>query len=227
MPVLTIEPIAVIHTDFEEKFGIPRQSGRAPSAKGRIVFEPKYRIREALREIEGFSHLWLIFDFSRSHREEWSPTVRPPRLGGNRRIGVFASRSPFRPNPIGLSCVKLERLDVTDNEGTVLIVSGCDLLDGTPIFDIKPYLPSADRIDGAVGGYADSFTDHRLEVSFPDELLELVPEGKRRVLCECLADDPRPSYQNDPERRYSMRFAGLDVHFTVDGTVLKVVGIDT
>lgn len=223
---LTIEPIAVIHTDFKEKFGIPRQSGRAPSAQGRIVFEPKYRVPEALREIEGFSHLWLIFDFSRSHREGWSPTVRPPRLGGNRRIGVFASRSPFRPNPLGLSCVKLERLEQTHNEGVVLIVSGCDLLDGTPIFDIKPYLPSADCKNDAVGGYADEFTGYRLEVVFPEELLGLVPEDKRKVLLECLADDPRPSYQNDPRRRYSMRFAGLDVHFTVDGEVLTVVGAE-
>lgn len=226
MPALTIEPIAVIHTDFEEKFGIPRQSGRAPSAVGRIVFEPKYRVPEALREIEGFSHLWLIFDFSLAHREEWSPTVRPPRLGGNRRIGVFASRSPFRPNPLGLSCVKLERLEQTDHEGTVIIVSGCDLLDGTPIFDIKPYLPAADCKDGAVGGYADEFTGYRLEVVFPEELLRIIPEDKRDVLVECLADDPRPSYQNDPQRIYSMRFAGADVHFKVDGNVLTVIGAD-
>ena len=223
---LTVSPIAVIRTDFREKFGIPRQSGRSPSSKGRIVFLPEYRSPEALRGIEGFSHLWLIFDFSESHRSGWSPTVRPPRLGGNKRIGVFASRSPFRPNPLGLSCVKLERLIRTENEGTVLEVSGCDLLDGTPIYDIKPYLPSADCIADARGGYADEFTDHRLEVLFSEELQRLIPEDKLAALTECLADDPRPSYQHDPERVYSMRFAGADVHFTVDGAKLTVTGID-
>lgn len=223
MNELTIHPIAVIHTDFKEKFGIPRQSGRAPSALGEIVFEPRYRVPEALREIEGFSHLWLIFDFSEAHRGEWSPTVRPPRLGGNRRVGVFASRSPFRPNPLGLSCVKLERTEHTPDRGEVLIVSGCDLLDGTPIFDIKPYLPSADIRTDAVGGYADALTGHRLEVSFPGELLSRIPEGKRAALLEALADDPRPSYQDDPERVYSMRYGSADVRFTVDGTLLTVI----
>ena len=225
MDGITLRRIAVIHTEFKEKFGIPRQSGRAPSAQGRIVFEPEYRVPEALREIEGFSHLWLIFDFSEAHRDRWSPTVRPPRLGGNRRVGVFASRSPFRPNPIGLSCVKLERLEQTLSEGTVLIVSGCDLLDGTPIYDIKPYLPSADSRPDAVGGYADGFTGYRLEVVFPEELLGQIPPRKRPALLEALADDPRPSYQNDPEREYSMRYADYDISFTVSGGTLTVTRV--
>ncbi|MBR6102971.1 MAG: tRNA (N6-threonylcarbamoyladenosine(37)-N6)-methyltransferase TrmO [Ruminococcus sp.] len=225
MEGFTVRPIAVIHTDFEEKFGIPRQSGRSPSSRGRIVFLPEYRSLEALRGIEGFSHLWLIFDFSESHRSEWSPTVRPPRLGGNKRIGVFASRSPFRPNPLGLSCVKLEGTEQTP-EGTVLLVSGCDLLDGTPIIDIKPYLPSADCVEGAVGGYADEFTDHKLAVIFPEEFKSQIPEDKLEALIECLADDPRPSYQHDPERVYSMRFAGRDIHFRIDKETLTVTGID-
>ena len=161
-----IRPIAVIHTDFTDKFGIPRQSGRVPSLMGRVVFEKPYRDPEALREITSFSHLWLLFDFSRAHQKEWSPTVRPPRLGGNRRVGVFASRSPFRPNGIGLSCVKLERVEHSETEGDILLVSGVDLLDGTPIYDIKPYLPYADAPEGAVGGYAEAHWLDRLEVCF-------------------------------------------------------------
>lgn len=217
--------IAVIHTDFKEKFGIPRQSGRVSSLTGRIVFEPSYRDPNALRGIEGFSHLWLLFDFSRSHRENWSPTVRPPRLGGNTKIGVFASRSPFRPNPIGLSCVKLESVEVTENEGTVLNVSGVDLLDGTPIFDIKPYLPFADCYPEAVGGYADDFREHRLSVDFPAELLALLPEEKRETAVSCLAEDPRPSYQDD-DRVYSMNFAGFDIHFTVKDETATVFSVE-
>lgn len=223
---MDIGPIAYIRTDFPEKFGIPRQSGRVPSLEGRIVFLPQYRDPEALRGIEGFSHLWLIFDFSKSHRESWSPTVRPPRLGGNRRIGVFASRSPFRPNPLGLSSVKLLRTENDSLDGTVLIVSGADLLDMTPIYDIKPYLPFADSHPDAVGGYADEFADYRLSVSFGDGLIELIPENKRKAVIDCLAEDPRPSYQDDPERIYSMRFADLDIHFTVSGGGLTVCAID-
>ncbi len=223
---MDIGPIAYIRTDFPEKFGIPRQSGRVPSLEGRIVFLPQYRDPEALRGIEGFSHLWLIFDFSKSHRESWSPTVRPPRLGGNRRIGVFASRSPFRPNPLGLSSVKLLRTENDRLDGTVLIVSGADLLDMTPIYDIKPYLPFADSHPDAVGGYADEFTDYRLSVIFDDGLIELIPENKRETVIDCLAEDPRPSYQDDPERIYSMRFADLDIHFTVSGGELTVCAID-
>ncbi|MBR4554630.1 MAG: tRNA (N6-threonylcarbamoyladenosine(37)-N6)-methyltransferase TrmO [Ruminococcus sp.] len=218
----TVAPVAVIHNDFKEKFGIPRQSGRAPSARAKIVFLPKYRSAEALRGIEGFSHLWLLFDFSMAHREEWSPTVRPPRLGGNTRVGVFASRSPFRPNHIGLSCVKLEEVCHSTGEGTYLIVSGADLLDGTPILDIKPYLPASDCVPEAAGGYADGFVSHRLEVVFPEELLALIPEDKRAALTECLADDPRPSYQHDPERLYSMRYGDHDIRFRIDGEKLVV-----
>lgn len=221
-----IRPIAHIHTDFQEKFGIPRQSGRVPALTGRIVFLPEFRNPDALRGIEGFSHLWLIFDFSLAHREEWSPTVRPPRLGGNTRIGVFASRSPFRPNPIGLSSVKLIRVEHTDKEGDVLVVGGADLLDGTPIYDIKPYLPFSDSHPDAVGGYADGVRDHRLEVEIPPECLACIPADKREALAACLAEDPRPSYQEDPERMYSMRFAGLDVHFTVRGDTLTVRSVD-
>jgi len=221
-----IRPIAHIHTDFQEKFGIPRQSGRVPALTGRIVFLPEFRNPDALRGIEGFSHLWLIFDFSLAHREEWSPTVRPPRLGGNTRIGVFASRSPFRPNPIGLSSVKLIRVEHTDKEGDVLVVGGADLLDGTPIYDIKPYLPFSDSHPDAVGGYADGVKDHRLAVEIPPECLARIPADKREALAACLAEDPRPSYQEDPERVYSMRFAGLDVHFTVRGDTLTVRSVD-
>ncbi len=224
MKELTLRPVAVIHTDFKEKFGIPRQSGRAPSAEGRIVFEPEFRVPEALRGIEGFSHLWLIFDFSQAHREGWSPTVRPPRLGGNTRVGVFASRSPFRPNPIGLSCVRLCRIEQTER-GHELIVSGCDLLDGTPILDIKPYLPSADSHPEAAGGYADEHTSHRLSVADPEGLLSAIPDRKLPALLEALADDPRPSYQHDPERVYTMLYGGFDVSFTADGGTLTVTAV--
>lgn len=226
MSGIVMKPIAHIRTDFAEKFGIPRQSGRVESLVGRIVFLPQYRNPEALRGIEGFSHLWLIFDFSEAHRDEWSATVRPPRLGGNKRIGVFASRSPFRPNPLGLSSVKLIGIEKTEKEGTVLLVSGADLLDMTPIFDIKPYLPSSDIHNEAIGGYADKFTDYRLEVDFPNELLRLLPEDKRQAAAECLAEDPRPSYQDNSERVYSMIFAGFDIHFTVVDGKVKVHSVD-
>ncbi len=216
-----VTPIAYIQTDFKEKFGIPRQSGRAPDLEGRIVFTPEFRNAEALREIEGFSHLWLLFDFSLAHKDEWSPTVRPPRLGGNKRVGVFASRSPFRPNPIGLSAVKLLRVEQTEQEGPVLIVSGADLLDGTPILDVKPYLPYADSIPTATAGYAGAHKNDRVEVLFPQELLENIPLSKRAGLLDCLADDPRPSYQ-DEGRIYGMRFAEFDIKFSVKDGVLTV-----
>ncbi len=222
----TVHPIAYIYTDFEDKFGIPRQSGRVPSLIGRVVFLPEYRNPEALRGIEGFSHLWLIFDFSKSHLEEWSPTVRPPRLGGNKRIGIFASRSPFRPNPIGLSSVKLEQVKFDKRDGPVLIVSGVDLLSGTPILDIKPYIPFSDSHPDAIGGYAEEFREHHLKVNFPPELISKLPLEKQKAAAECLAEDPRPSYQNDPERVYSMRFAGFDIHFTVKDEILTVIAID-
>ncbi|MBQ8926958.1 MAG: tRNA (N6-threonylcarbamoyladenosine(37)-N6)-methyltransferase TrmO [Oscillospiraceae bacterium] len=224
---MEITPIARIETDFKEKFGIPRQSGRVPALRGRIVFEPAFRDPQALRGLADYSHIWLLFDFSAAHREHWSPTVRPPRLGGNRRMGVFATRSPFRPNPIGLSCVRLEGLEHTASEGTVLHVSGVDLLDGTPIFDIKPYLPYADSYPEAHGGFGEAQRLHRLEVIFPEALLSRLSPDKREAVCACLADDPRPSYHDDPERVYSMRFAQYDVHFTVQDSRLTVIGVDT
>lgn len=225
MKEFTVKPIAYIRSDFKEKFGIPRQSGRAPSLTAEIVFTTEYRHPDALRGIEGFSHLWLIFDFSKAHRKEWSPTVRPPRLGGNTRVGVFASRSPFRPNPIGLSCVKLLRVEERGKEGFVLIVSGADLLDGTPILDIKPYLPFADCITGATGGYANAHQHDTLQVEFPEKWLSVVAEDKRQGLTECLADDPRPSYQDDPTRIYGMRFGKYEVKFTVQSGVLTVTEV--
>ena len=218
-----MEIIARIHTDFPEKFGIPRQSGLVDGLTGRIVFEEKYRNPDALRGIEGFSHLWLIWQFSRAVREDWSPTVKPPRLGGNQRMGVFATRSPFRPNPIGLSCVRLQRVEPHTSQGPVLWVAGIDLLDGTPIYDVKPYLPYADCRPEATGGFAQEVMGHRLEVDFPEELLALVPPEKREALHEVLAQDPRPGYQhNEPDRRYGVAFAGLDVRFTVEEDVLLV-----
>lgn len=224
---LFIKPIAHIRSDFKEKFGIPRQSGRAPALQAEIVFEAEYKTPDALRGIENFSHIWLIFDFSAAHREGWSATVRPPRLGGNTRVGVFASRSPFRPNPVGLSCVKLLRVETRANEGCVLVVSGADLLDGTPIFDIKPYLPFADCIPTATGGYAEQHENHRLEVEFPENLLTIIPEEKRTGLLQCLADDPRPSYQEDETRIYGMRFAEYEIKFRVRGDILIVLSVES
>ena len=223
---LTIKPIAYIRNDYKEKFGIPRQSGRAPSLLSTIVFEQESQNPERLREIDGFSHLWLLFDFSLSHREQFSPTVRPPRLGGNTRVGVFASRSPFRPNPIGLSCVRLLRVEKSENDGLVLIVSGADLLDGTPIFDIKPYLPFADCIADATGGYATAHQGHGLQVDFADEFLNKIEQEKRQGLLEILADDPRPSYQDDPDRVYGMRFGEYEIKFTINGNLLTVVAVE-
>lgn len=220
-----IKPIAHIRSDFKEKFGIPRQSGRAPALQAEIVFEPEYRTPDALRGMEDFSHIWLIFDFSAAHKDSWSATVRPPRLGGNTRVGVFASRSPFRPNPLGLSCVRLVRVEKREKEGCILIVSGADLLDGTPIFDIKPYLPFADCLPQATGGYATQHEQHRLEVLFSGELLSKIPPEKREGLLQCLADDPRPSYQDDG-REYGMHFADFDIKFQVQASVLTVLSVD-
>lgn len=220
----TIHPIAHIRTDFKEKFGIPRQSGRVDTI-GKIIFEPKYRVPEALRGIESFSHLWLIFDFSLAHREGFSPTVRPPRLGGNTRVGVFASRSPFRPNAMGLSSVKLIAVEHSEKDGDCLIVSGADLLDGTPIYDVKPYLPFADCHPDAVGGYADEHIDHRLEVIFPEELLNKLPAEKRESAIACLAEDPRPSYQEDDSRVYHMVFGENEISFTVSDKTLTVISV--
>ena len=218
---ITITPVAYVRNDFKEKFGIPRQSGRAPSVRSTICFERDFQDEAFFREIEGFSHLWLIFDFSATREQGYTPTVRPPRLGGNRRVGVFASRSPFRPNHLGLSVVKLEEVR-REKAGVTLVVSGADLLDGTPVFDVKPYLPFADSVLGARGGYADEHKNERLEVEFPSELLEKIPQEKREGLIECLADDPRPSYQDDPDRVYGMRFGNAEIRFRVIGNRLTV-----
>lgn len=225
--IIETKIIARIRTDFPTKFGIPRQSGLAPELEGLIVFEPDYRVPEALRGIDGFSHLWLIWQFSEAVRDGWSPTVRPPRLGGNKRMGVFATRSPFRPNPIGLSCVRLLGAEHTDDLGVVLRVSGADLMDGTPILDIKPYLSFADCVPEAESGFAGEREGYSLEVAIPDELLACVPEGKRNALKAVLSQDPRPAYQTDPERVYGFGFAGMEVHFRVDGGTLYVIGIQS
>ena len=222
----TMEPIAHIRTDFPDKFGIPRQSGLIDALKGTIVFEPKYRDASALRGLEGYSHIWLIWEFSESVMETWSPTVKPPRLGGNRRMGVFATRSPFRPNPLGLSCVKLERIELSTPNGPVLHVAGADLMDGTPIYDIKPYLPHADCHPEATGGFSSDVKDYKLDVVFPDDLLTVIPPDKREAIVRVLEQDPRPGYRHgDDDRRYGVAFAGYDVRFTVRDGVLTVVEV--
>lgn len=218
-----IKVLATIKTDFREKFGIPRQSGLVDSLRARIVFEPEFRNPDALRGMEGFSHLWLIWQFSRAVRSDWSPTVRPPRLGGNARLGVFATRSPFRPNSIGLSCVRLEEVCEDAALGPVLVVSGADLLDGTPIYDIKPYLPYADCHPEAVGGFAADAPEKRLNVEIPEALAARIPAEKRAALLDVLSLDPRPSYHSDPTRIYGMCFADYEVRFTVAGNVLTVL----
>ena len=227
MPAVEMRPIAHIHTDFSEKFGIPRQSGLVEALTARVIFQPEYRDPSAFRGLEGFSHLWLIWDFSQARRTGFSPTVRPPRLGGNKRLGVFATRSPFRPNPIGLSCVRLLEVAHTPQDGPVLVVGGADLLDGTPIFDIKPYLPYADCKPEASGGFAALPKGADLEVICPDALLAPVPADKRPALLGVLAQDPRPQYQDDPGRVYGMSFAGFEVRFQVEGARLTVLGIKT
>lgn len=220
-----LKAVARMRSQFSQKFGIPRQSGLVEELRGEIVFEPVFRDPEALRGIEGFSHLWLIWGFSANEREDWSPTVRPPRLGGNRRLGVFATRSPFRPNGLGLSCVRLERVELSTPEGPVLHVSGADLMDGTPIYDIKPYVPYADCRPEAREGFA-SKPEGELEVAFPAGLLERVPAEQREALKGVLALDPRPRYQDDPERVYGMAFGGLNVKFAVAGGTLTVTEIE-
>lgn len=223
----SVQVIARIATDFPSKFGIPRQSGLVPEAVGEIRFEPKFRDPSAVRELEQFSHLWLLWVFSEFVREgeTWSPTVRPPRLGGNRRVGVFATRSPNRPNPIGLSCVRLLGTENTEQYGTVIRVAGADLMDGTPILDIKPYLPFADAHPEASGGFAEAARGHSLRVVLPRELDEILPAQKRDVMLRLLEQDPRPSYHHDPSRVYGFPFAGYEVRFTVDGDVLSVCEI--
>lgn len=217
-----MNPIAHIHTDFPAKFGIPRQSGLVDTLKGVVVFEPEYRHAEAVRGLERFSHIWLLWQFSENVHGGWSPTVRPPRLGGNVRMGVFATRSPFRPNPIGLSSVRLDAVETHPEFGCVLRVSGADLMDGTPIFDIKPYIAYTDSHPDATGGFTDDVHKPPLSVQFPENLLRQIPSEKRTALLDVLAQDPRPSYQNDPERVYGLSFAGFDVRFTVDGNTLLV-----
>lgn len=220
-----MEIIARIHSDFSTKFGIPRQSGLVNTLKSMVVFEPEYRNPDALRGLEGFSHIWLIWEFSEAVRDTWSPTVRPPRLGGNKRLGVFATRSPFRPNAIGLSSVKLDSIETHPEFGVVLYVSGADLMDKTPIFDIKPYIPYTDSHPDAIGGFTDLANDYLLNVDFPDQWLSMVPESRREALLEVLAHDPRPSYQNDSARVYGFEFAGFDVRFSVNNGVLTVCKI--
>ena len=217
--------IAKIQTGFKEKFGVPRQSGIADGTLGRIVFEPEYRVPEALIGIEGYSHLWLIWQFSLTERESWSPTVRPPRLGGNKRMGVFATRSPYRPNPIGLSSVKLISVEKTRDEGTVLIVSGADLVDGTPIYDIKPYLAFTDSHPDAVCGYSDGVKDYSVEVVFPDELKERIAPELRETVLTLLKQDPRPSYKGDGERVYGMVYGENEIFFTARDGRLVVVDV--
>ena len=217
--------IARIHSDFSTKFGVPRQSGLVDALESTIVFEPEFRNADALRGLEGFSHLWLVWVFDQAIRDSWSPTVRPPRLGGNQRMGVFATRSPFRPNPIALSSVKLAGIEQTAEYGTVLKIRGADLMDGTAILDIKPYIPYADSHPDAVGGFASAPAGETLEVVIPPDLLDRIPEQRREALRGVLAQDPRPHYQNDPERVYGFGFAGLEVKFSVDGTRLTVSDI--
>lgn len=219
------EVIAHIHTDFPQKFGIPRQSGLVKELTGRIVFEPKYRNADSLRGIEGYDYLWLLWKFEGVERETWSPTVRPPRLGGETHMGVFATRSPFRPNPIGLSCVKLEEVCQT-TEGMVLLVSGVDLRDNTPIYDIKPYLPYVDSHPKARGGFGAENAEYALSVVFPKELLEKFPKEKQQAILEVLKQDPRPAYHTDETRRYGVAFAGFDVRFTVKQRVLTVIEVE-
>lgn len=222
----TLHVIAKIHTDFPTKFGIPRQSGLIDDLKAEIVFEPEYRNPDALRGLEEFSHIWLIWEFSKAVRDTWSPTVRPPRLGGNKRMGVFATRSPFRPNAVGLSSVRLDFVELHTDRGPVLHVSGADLMDGTPIFDIKPYLAFSDSHPDALGGFTDQTREYGLKVEIPEEILKGIEKGKREALRAVLAHDPRPSYQDDPERTYGMEFAGYEIKFTVRDGVLTVTGAE-
>lgn len=222
---MELKAIARIETDFPEKFGIPRQSGLVEELKGTIVFEPEYRKAEALKGLEGYNYIWLLWQFEGVERDNWSVTVRPPRLGGNKHMGVFATRSPFRPNPIGLSSVKLERMEWDTDRGPVLHVSGVDLRHNTPIYDIKPYLPYVDCHMDATGGFAHEVKDYELQVVFPEELLARFPAEKQAAIIAVLKQDPRPSYHNDPTRKYGLAFAGHDVRFVVNGEVLTVIEV--
>lgn len=222
-----MKKIAHIRSDFKEKFGIPRQSGMVEELRATVVFEPEYQKEDALRGLEGYSHIWLLWEFSESIREGWSPTVRPPRLGGNERVGVFATRSPFRPNPIGLSSVRLLGIEKEEGNGLVLQVAGADLLDGTPIYDIKPYLPHVDSHPEATGGFAGEVKDYKLEVECEEQLLKRIPAEKRTALLGILSQDPRPAYQNDEKRVYGMKFSGFNIKFSVKNGILKVLQIES
>lgn len=225
MDNITITPIARMKSDFPTKFGIPRQAGLVRELRSTVIFEPAFRSDDALRGIEGYSRLWIIWQFSEAADKPWSPTVRPPRLGGNVRMGVFATRSPFRPNSLGLSCVELLGVEHTREYGTVLHVGGADLMDGTPIVDIKPYIPYSDSFPQAKGGFTDNARDFLLEVDFPEELLTLLPEDKRQAAVGVLSHDPRPSYQNDPDRIYGLPFGGRDIRFRVSENTLTVIEV--
>lgn len=226
MKNVAIQTIARMRSDFPTKFGIPRQSGLVEELESTIVFEPEFRNPDALRGIEGYSHLWIIWQFSQAVRQEWSPTVRPPRLGGNTRMGVFATRSPFRPNNLGISCVKLLGIEHTQTDGAVLHVAGADLMDSTPIFDIKPYVPYSDSFPDAVGGFTDTADDFILNVEFPEHLLLKIPPNKRQAAIGVLSHDPRPSYQRKPGRIYGLSFAGFDIRFTVEDKMLTVCEVN-
>lgn len=227
---ITFKVIARIRSDFPDKFGIPRQSGLLKNLHSTIVFEPEFRNADALRGLEGFSHLWLLWIFSENVRDTWKPTVRPPRLGGNTRLGVFATRSSFRPNPLAMSCVKIEKINLTGENAPSITVSGADLMDGTPIVDIKPYLPYADSVPEATGGFAEAVRFNKLEVSFADGVFApgsaaAFPEQKKAALVELLSEDPRPAYQRSADRIYGIRFAGFEIKFQVQGDHLTVVAI--
>lgn len=225
MEDLKLQVIARIRNDFTSKFGLPRQAGMIKPLISAVVFEPEFRSPDALRGLEGFSHIWLIWGFSETMREGWSPTVRPPRLGGNARMGVFATRSPFRPNPLGLSCVELKSVNLDNPSSPTLTVAGADMMNGTPVYDIKPYLPYADSIPDAAGGYAHGAPEAALSVEFPDKWLKLIPPEKQPALLAVLANDPRPAYQENPERVYGFGYAGFDIRFQVKDNELTVVEV--
>lgn len=222
---MEIKPIARIYTDFSEKFGVPRQAGLAPSLTGKIVFEPEYRNVRAVKELDGFSHIWLIWEFPQCSDSKFSPTVRPPRLGGNRRVGVFASRSPFRPNRLGLSCVKIEKIETGGENAPIITVSGVDMTDGTPIYDIKPYIPIADCIPTASEGYTAQTKKYKISVNCDEKLLSIIPENKRQALLELLSNDPRPAYNDEEGKEYGVTFAGFNIRFKYENNGLSVTQI--
>lgn len=222
---MEIKPIARIYTDFSEKFGVPRQAGLAPSLTGKIVFEPEYRNVRAVKELDGFSHIWLIWEFSQCSDSKFSPTVRPPRLGGNRRVGVFASRSPFRPNRLGLSCVKIEKIETDGENAPIITVSGVDMTDGTPIYDVKPYIPIADCIPTASEGYTAQTKEYKISVSCDENLLSIIPENKRQAILELLSNDPRPAYNDEEGKEYGVTFAGFNIRFKYENNGLSVTQI--